>query len=213
MKIPRCPTPELTHTRNFANTASTTRLLRKNWYDFRRIWEVSQPEVNLQSQFRNARVEGGSSIAGRSWLDVSIIARLFLVWIFAITATTVASCSTKAEVASSTSTSSALVQITTSTQYWKPLLIDVAFREDPVDVAAPWFEPLRGRESSVVDAAWYDAARQYLVIVLKGRAYHYCDLDRQTWTSFVDANSLGQFYSGVIRDNFDCRESEVPAYP
>ena len=83
----------------------------------------------------------------------------------------------------------------------------------PAGAMVPWFESLGNRESSVVDAAWYDVARQYLVIVLKGRAYHYCDLDRQTWTSFVDANSLGRFYTSVIRDNFDCRESEVPTYP
>jgi hypothetical protein len=105
------------------------------------------------------------------------------------------------------------LKITTSVRSWKPLLIDVKYRDDPVDVAAPWFESLGNRESSVVDAAWYDVTREYLVIVLKGRAYHYCDLDLQTWTSFVDANSLGQFYASVIRDNFDCRESDAPAYP
>lgn len=169
--------------------------------------------MNLQSKFRNARVEGDSSIAGRSWLDVSIIAHLFLVWSFAITATTVASCSTKAEVASSTSPSSVLVQITTSTQYWKPLLIDVAFREDPVDVAAPWFEPLRGRESSVVDAAWYDIRNQYLVIILKGHAYHYCNFEPWMWAAFLTSDSLGRFYTGEIRDRYFCDETEAPSYP
>jgi hypothetical protein len=124
-----------------------------------------------------------------------------------------AACAAPRGVQSPTSVSESPAQTTTSVRSWKPLLIDVEYRDDPVDVAAPWFESLGYRESSVVDAAWYDAARQYLVIVLKGRAYHYCDLDRQTWTSFVDANSLGRFYTSVIRDNFDCRESEIPKYP
>ena len=122
-------------------------------------------------------------------------------------------CAEPRGIGSPTSVSEAPAQATTSVRSWKPLLIDVEYRDDPVDVAAPWFESLGNRESSVVDAAWYDVTREYLVIVLKGRAYHYCDLDRQTWTSFVDANSLGRFYAGVIRDNFDCRESEVPTYP
>jgi len=124
-----------------------------------------------------------------------------------------AACAVPGGVQSSTSLSKAPAQTTTSIRSWKPFLIDVEYRDDSVDVAAPWFESLGNRESSVVDAAWYDAPRQYLVIVLNGRAYHYCDLDRQTWTSFVDADSLGRFYTSVIRDNFDCHESEVPTYP
>ena len=124
-----------------------------------------------------------------------------------------AACTTQSGFQSSISDSRTPVQTTISTRTWEPRLIDVEYRDDPVDVAAPWFESIGNRESSVVDAAWYDSTRQYLVIVLKGAAYHYCNLDRQTWTSFVDADSLGRFYTSVIRDDFDCREGIVPLYP
>ena len=105
-------------------------------------------------------------------------------------------------------------EVATSTnEKWVPELIRVKYRPDPVDIAAPWFEALQNPISSVVDAAWYDEGNLYLVIVLDGVAYHHCSLDFPTWSKFGLAESLGRFYTGVIRNKFDCAESEIPNYP
>lgn len=105
-------------------------------------------------------------------------------------------------------------EVATSTnERWVPQLIRVRYRPDPVDIAAPWFQALQNPVSSVVDAAWYDADNLYLVIVLDGLAYHHCSLDAPTWSKFGRAESLGRFYTGLIRDKFDCADSEIPNYP
>jgi hypothetical protein len=102
---------------------------------------------------------------------------------------------------------------TSTNESWVPELIQVKYRPDPVDIAAPWFQALQNPVSSVVDAAWYDVENLYLVIVLNGVAYHHCSLDSPTWSKFGRAESLGRFYTGVIRNKFDCAESEIPSYP
>lgn len=100
-----------------------------------------------------------------------------------------------------------------SSNGWEPKYIIVKYRSDPVDIAAPYFEELSPRFSSLVDNAWYDSSNDYMVIVLKGVAYHYCNMGEATWEALNRASSRGSFYVGEIRGNFDCRLAPVPSYP
>jgi hypothetical protein len=96
---------------------------------------------------------------------------------------------------------------------WSPRYVQVKYRSDPVDVAAPYFKPLRDRNSSFVNAAWYDSDNRYMVIVLNGVAYHYCGLGSEVWSAFSTAPSRGVYYTQAIRGRFDCRVYQAPNYP
>jgi hypothetical protein len=96
---------------------------------------------------------------------------------------------------------------------WESKYIIVKYRSDPIDIAAPYFEELSRGFSSVVDNAWYDSSNDYMIIVLKGVAYHYCNLGEATWEALNRASSRGSFYVRKIRGNFDCRLAPVPTYP
>jgi len=138
--------------------------------------------------------------------------RLRIIASFAVVTLGLSSCS--AEPKDRADRSTAVVAETSSTEAtWVPNFVTVKYRPDQVDVAAPYFEWIGAIESSVVDSAWYDAVNQYMVIVLKGTAYHYCALDVGTWRRFSEAPSLGSFYQKHIRGRFDCRLSPVPTYP
>jgi len=94
----------------------------------------------------------------------------------------------------------------------RPVWVDVKYRATPVDVADPRFTALTRTDSSLVDAAFYDAGNEYMVIVLNGTAYHYCDLPEKDWNAFINADSLGRFYRSAIKGKFDCRNRSVPQY-
>jgi hypothetical protein len=49
-----------------------------------------------------------------------------------------------------------------------------------------------------------------MLINLNGTWYHYCEIDRDTVTSLLDA---GWYSNGNIMGRFDCRTHHVPAYP
>ena len=93
-----------------------------------------------------------------------------------------------------------------------PFWINVKYRPDPVDVADPRFVYLDGGQSSLVDAAFYDASNEYMIVSLDGTAYHYCDMPQSTWTQFTAASSLGSFYRDSIKGSYDCRTGVVPQY-
>jgi hypothetical protein len=95
---------------------------------------------------------------------------------------------------------------------WTPVYVSVKYRDDPVDVGAPYFESIGARSSSVVDAAWYDAGNEYLVIILNGTPYHYCSFPAVVWSSLKTAPSVGSFYANSIKGRFDCRIFPVPDY-
>lgn len=131
---------------------------------------------------------------------------------FAVVSLGLPGCSTESE--NSVDRSTAAVGETTRTEAtWVPNFVAVKYRSDQVDVAAPNFEWIGPIKSSVVDSAWYDEINQYMVIVLKGTAYHYCAFDAGTWRQFSIAPSLGSFYNKHIRGRFDCRLFPVPSYP
>jgi len=101
--------------------------------------------------------------------------------------------------------------VTTSAAH-DPYWITVKYRSDPVDVADPRFGSLNGDESSIVDAAFYDAGNEYMIISLNGTAYHYCEMPPGVWFAFTAASSLGSFYKARIKGSFDCRDGFVPEY-
>lgn len=84
------------------------------------------------------------------------------------------------------------------------------YRPDPVNVAA--FAYLDGAGSSLVRAAWHDAAHEYLIVDLNGTRYHYCGVSSSTWSGFTSAPSLGTFYNQQLKGQFDCRTGIVPEY-
>ena len=66
--------------------------------------------------------------------------------------------------------------------------------------------------SSLVKRICYDASKQYMLISLKGTYYHYCDIDGGTVSELMSANSMGRFFNGNIKGQFDCRSGYVPSY-
>ena len=102
--------------------------------------------------------------------------------------------------------------IVATTRSHIPAWITVKYRPDPVDVAAPWFVGLGRSDSSLVDAAFYDAGNRYAIIVLNGTPYHYCGIPPGLWSSFRSAESLGRYFNAQIKGDFDCRTGFIPEY-
>jgi len=80
-----------------------------------------------------------------------------------------------------------------------------------VDLAP--FECRQIRGSSFVHRICFDSQFQYLLVNLKGTYYHYCGIDPQTVSRWIDADSKGRFYNRNIKGRFDCRIGVVPDYP
>lgn len=71
--------------------------------------------------------------------------------------------------------------------------------------------------SSLVERVCYDPGQQYMVILLKGTYYHYCEIDQGTVDALLAAESMGRYFLAIIRGSgsdgpFDCRTHPVPAY-
>ena len=71
--------------------------------------------------------------------------------------------------------------------------------------------------SSLVERVCYDAAQEYMVILLKGTYYHYCEIDRGTVDALLSAESMGRYFQANIKGTglggpFDCRTHWVPVY-
>jgi hypothetical protein len=71
--------------------------------------------------------------------------------------------------------------------------------------------------SSFIQRVRYDKAQSYMLINLRGKYYHYCELPAATFDAFMVAPSMGQFYNQKIKGNgsdgpFDCRTHRMPAY-
>lgn len=92
------------------------------------------------------------------------------------------------------------------------VLVRVAYRSDPVDIADPAFEYLDTSGSSLVRGAWYDADTGYMVINLNGTYYHYCGMPISAWIAFQGASSFGSHYNSSIQGRYDCRVGVVPDY-
>ena len=71
--------------------------------------------------------------------------------------------------------------------------------------------------SSLVKRVCYDAALEYMVILLKGTYYHYCEIGQGTVDALLGAESMGRYFNANIRGSglngpFDCRTHTVPGY-
>src|SRR5262245_3724385 len=71
--------------------------------------------------------------------------------------------------------------------------------------------------SSFVNRICYDKANSYMLILLNGTWYHYCEIDARTVAALIDAESVGRFYNANIKGTgkdgpFDCRTHKLPAY-
>ena len=58
---------------------------------------------------------------------------------------------------------------------------------------------------------------KYMVILLKGTYYHYCEIDQGTVGALLGAESMGRYYVAYIRGSgsdgpFVCRTHRVPEY-
>ena len=94
----------------------------------------------------------------------------------------------------------------------RPVWVAVKYRPDPVDIAHPRFVYVNGGSSSLVRAAFYDPANNYMVISLDGTSYHYCGMPDSVWSAFKASSSLGSFYNTEVNVRYDCRSGHVPAY-
>ena len=71
--------------------------------------------------------------------------------------------------------------------------------------------------SSLVQRVCYDVAQEYMIILLKGTYYHYCEIGQGTVEEFMGAASMGKYFNANIRGSgsdgpFDCRTHRVPVY-
>lgn len=71
--------------------------------------------------------------------------------------------------------------------------------------------------SSLVQRVCYDLAERYMVILLNGTYYHYCEIGKPTVDEFLGAASMGNYFNANIKGSgtdgpFDCRTHRVPAY-
>jgi hypothetical protein len=103
------------------------------------------------------------------------------------------------------------------------MLVTTAGRSETVDVkyrGSVELKPFACTDtpgSSFIQRVCYDKTEGYMVIDLRGTYYQYCDLPSDTFSAFVNAASMGQFYNKVIKGNgsdgpFDCRTHRVPIY-
>jgi hypothetical protein len=83
-------------------------------------------------------------------------------------------------------------------------------RSGEVNVAS--FDCTNTDRSSFVERVCYDKPNQYMLINLKGTYYHYCEIDSETVSRSLKAESLGRFYNATIKGRFDCRTHRVPQY-
>lgn len=66
--------------------------------------------------------------------------------------------------------------------------------------------------SSLVQRLCYDAIERYVIVLLTGTYYHYCEVPPNVVNAWRDADSMGRFYNANVKGNFDCRVLRVPPY-
>jgi hypothetical protein len=66
--------------------------------------------------------------------------------------------------------------------------------------------------SSFIQRVCYDKKNEYMLINLNGTYYHYCEIDSDTVSSLIGADSMGRYFNASIKGRFDCRTHRVPEY-
>lgn len=51
-----------------------------------------------------------------------------------------------------------------------------------------------------------------MVVSLTRTYYHYCGIDPNTVSRFLDADSMDRFFNANIKGRFDCRVLRMPSY-
>jgi hypothetical protein len=100
----------------------------------------------------------------------------------------------------------------TATLAWGPASaesVNVKYR-GVVDLAAFACEDIT--RSSFIERVCYDVNNAYMLIELKGTWYHYCEIDQDTVSNLLAAQSMGRYYNVEIKGRFDCRTHRVPDY-
>ena len=64
--------------------------------------------------------------------------------------------------------------------------------------------------SSFIERLCYDAAQEYMVILLKGTYYHYCEIDQGTVDELLGAESMGKYFIAHSYTTFESREWGAP---
>lgn len=94
-----------------------------------------------------------------------------------------------------------------SDEHW----VEVAYRDDPVNVASVRFQTLENPDE-VVWEAWFDEENEYLVIQLEDRFYHYCGVSDFVWHVLTATPFPGEVYEEMLQGEYDCRMGAVPSY-
>jgi len=87
--------------------------------------------------------------------------------------------------------------------------VNVKYR-GPVDLAP--FDCQTITRSSFIERICFDPKNTYMLIELSGTWYHYCEIDKDTVSNLMAANSMGHYYNASIKGRFDCRTHRVPTY-
>lgn len=66
--------------------------------------------------------------------------------------------------------------------------------------------------SSFIRRVCYDRREGYMLINLNGVYYHYCEIESQTVSNLMSADSMGRYYNIFIKGHYDCRINRMPAY-
>lgn len=88
--------------------------------------------------------------------------------------------------------------------------VDVKYR-GPVDLK-PF--TCQSTKSSFINRVCYDAANQYMVILLKDTYYHYCEIPKSTVDALLAADSHCRYCNanikGTVKDGpYDCRTADL----
>lgn len=68
------------------------------------------------------------------------------------------------------------------------------------------------KSSSVVKEIWYDQCNEYLLVRLQQTFYQYCSFPVDVVNQWINAPSLGKYYTAKVKGRFDCRDYPVPEY-
>lgn len=91
-------------------------------------------------------------------------------------------------------------------------IVYVKYRDTPVDLSNGKFVCPTLKSSSLVDRICYDKVNSYLLVQLNGTYYHYCRLPSFVYSEWINASSLGSYYSSRVKGNYDCRLGGVAVY-
>ena len=91
-------------------------------------------------------------------------------------------------------------------------IINVKYRNRPLDTEKGNFIEPNLKSSSLVKRILYDEPSKYLVVKLQKTYYHYCGMPSSQVQSWIASQSLGSHYIAMIKGNFDCRILPMPEY-